>query len=106
MTSQEKRLWYSYLKKLPYNFRRQKVINIYIVDFYCDEKKLAIEIDGDQHHNTEKAVLKDTNRDKYLNQLGIKILRFTNYEIDARFENVCKTIEQSLIPIGSSPYVQ
>ena len=93
MTSQERRLWYSFLKNLPLHFRRQKIIDIYIVDFYCDEIKLAIEIDGDQHYNTQNNVENDRVRDEYLHRLGIKVLRYTNYEITANFNRVCEEIQ-------------
>ena len=46
MTSQERKLWYDGLIKLPWKFRRQKVIGHYIIDFYCAETKIAIEVDG------------------------------------------------------------
>lgn len=96
MTEQERRLWYGFLRYLPKRFRRQKVIDIYIVDFYCDEIKLAIEIDGEQHYNTKEAVEKDKVRDEYLNKLGIKVLRYTNHEINCKFNEVCDEITKHL----------
>ena len=51
MTVAEKKLWYEYLRGLPLNFLRQKVIDNYIVDFYCIAAKIVIEIDGDSHGN-------------------------------------------------------
>ncbi|MBR2108830.1 MAG: endonuclease domain-containing protein [Ruminococcus sp.] len=97
MTVQERRLWYGFLKNLPVHFRRQKVIDIYIVDFYCDELKLAIEIDGDQHYNSQDKVDNDKTRDNYLNRLGIKVLRYTNYEITANFNKVCNEIKSYIV---------
>ena len=61
-------------------FYRQKSIGNYIVDFYCPKAKLVIEIDGRQHHEKEGAE-KDEVRDKYLESLGLKVLRFTNAEV-------------------------
>ena len=53
MTKEEKHLWYDFLKKLPQIVHRQKVIGNYIVDFYCAEAKLVIELDGTQHRTKE-----------------------------------------------------
>ena len=53
MTSEEKHLWYDFLKRLPYNVRRQHNIENYIVDFYIAEKKVVIEVDGRQHLSFE-----------------------------------------------------
>lgn len=49
MTKEERRLWFDFLRDLPIRVRRQKIIGNYIVDFYCAEKHLAIELDGSQH---------------------------------------------------------
>lgn len=49
MTKQERHLWYDFLKLLPQQFKRQKVIGRYIVDFYCAGAKLVVELDGSQH---------------------------------------------------------
>ena len=49
MTKEERHLWYDFLKLRPENFNRQKVIGKYIVDFYCAEARLVIELDGSQH---------------------------------------------------------
>ena len=51
MTKEEKRLWYEFLKKLPVTVNRQKVIGNYIVDFYCAQANIVIELDGSQHYN-------------------------------------------------------
>ena len=48
MTAQEKRLWYGYLREYPVQFRRQKQIDRFIVDFYCAAARLVIEVDGFQ----------------------------------------------------------
>jgi very-short-patch-repair endonuclease len=58
-------------------FRRQYSIDYYILDFYCPEEKLCIELDG-QHHYTEAGRTSDVARDKYLLECGIKTLRFAN----------------------------
>ena len=53
MTRQEKHLWYDFLKNLPITVNRQKIFENYIVDFYCAEYKLVIELDGSQHFEDE-----------------------------------------------------
>ena len=72
-------------------FRRQAGLGPYIVDFYCPKCKIVIEIDGSSHLN-RKAKLKDTKRDKYLQSNGIKVLRFTNYDVIHKVEMVIEKI--------------
>jgi len=70
-------LW-TYLKKSQLKgtkFRRQQSISNYIVDFYCPEKKLAIELDGDFHFD-EEVEKYDRERTNFINKLGIKVLQF------------------------------
>ena len=95
MTKEEKHLWYDYLK--PYRqsfgvaFTRQKVLDRYIVDFYCPRAKLVIELDGSQHY-TESAEKYDADRTIFLNSLGIEVLRYSNRDIQTRFQDVCNDI--------------
>ncbi len=91
MTKEERLLWYEFLKSLPITFNRQKVIGNYIVDFYCAFVKIVIEIDGSQHFSEENIVL-DKERDKYLNSLGLRVLRYNNLEIKRNFKGVCEDI--------------
>ena len=95
MTPQERHLWYDFLKDLPIQFRRQKQIGPYIVDFYCYDKGIVIEIDGSQHYEPE-AVQYDARRDDYLRSLGLKVMRFSNLDINLRFREVCQTIWNEL----------
>ena len=88
MTKEEKHLWYDFLKKLSYTINRQKVIGIYIVDFYCAEAKIAIELDGSQHYEQE-VKKKDAERDSLLSEQGITVLRYTNLEVNSNFDGVC-----------------
>lgn len=95
MTKQERHLWYDFLKTLPITFHRQKVLGNYIVDFYCASKKIVIELDGSQHfENTGKS--KDEIRDKYLQNLGIKVLRYSNLDVDSNFYGVCIDILKNI----------
>ena len=92
MTSEEKHLWYDFLKNYKIQFYRQKVIGNYIVDFYCRRAKLAIEIDGAQHYESDAAKY-DLRRTEYLNSEGIAVLRFLNGDVTRRFESVCAQID-------------
>ncbi len=91
MTKEERHLWYDFLKTLPFTVNRQKVIGEYIVDFYIATSKIVIELDGSQHYDY-KGVESDLKRDKYLNSLGIKVLRYSNLEINQKFKAVCQDI--------------
>ena len=95
MTKEERHLWYDFLKRLPVTFNRQKVIGRYIVDFYCAEKKLAIELDGTQHF-LEDGKRADMERDAYLRSVGLTILRYSNRDINQQFTCVCNDILQHL----------
>ena len=95
MTKEEKHLWYDFLKKLPITVNRQKVIGEYIVDFYCAEARLVIELDGSQH-GSKKGLQEDKKRDTYLNSLGIKVVRYPNLHITRYFDAVCKDIIKRL----------
>lgn len=76
-------------------FRRQFSIGNYILDFYCRKLKLGIELDGNFHF-TELGQEKDRERDKYLNELGITIMRFENGLIMKRSETVLSLIEDKI----------
>ena len=65
---------------LGYDFDRQKPIDNYIVDFYCRTLKLAIEIDG-QSHEHEEVAINDKKRQKRLEDLGVRFLRFDDLQI-------------------------
>ena len=73
-------------------FKRQVLIDRYIVDFYCHEKKLIIEIDGGQHNQDNKRV-SDLHRKQYLENNGYLLLRFWNSEIDENLDGVLEKIK-------------
>ncbi len=91
MTSEEKHLWYDFLKKLPVTVNRQKNIGNYIVDFFIAQNRIVIELDG-QGHGFDENVVKDKNRDEDFANLGITVLRYTNNDINQRFNSVCQDI--------------
>jgi len=95
MTKEERHLWYDFLKSLPCNIHRQKVIGDYIVDFYCASAKIVIELDGSQHYD-EKGQKSDQIRDAYLSSLGITVLRYSNHDVNTNFEGVCTDIMRHL----------
>jgi very-short-patch-repair endonuclease len=96
MTRQERHLWYDFLSTYSVRFQRQKTIGQYIVDFYCHRAKLAVELDGSQHY-TQEAMDYDLRRSEALNAQGVKVLRFTNTDIDRNFEAVCEAIFHAVL---------
>jgi len=95
-TQQEIMLWIRLKNsQLGYKFRRQHSIGGYIVDFYCPIRKLVIEIDGSQHYE-KNAVEYDAVRSNYLEGLNLKILRFSNGDINANIEGVLMKIRSEL----------
>ncbi len=95
MTRQERHLWYDCLNTCPVRFRRQKQFGYYIVDFYCAERKLVVEVDGSQHYEPEERA-RDDERTAYLESLGLRVVRFSNHDIDAHFNAVCEAIDAIL----------
>ena len=95
MTEQEKKLWYQYLRHYPVRFYKQRILLSFIVDFYCSEAKLVIEVDGAQHY-TDQGKAYDEERTFMLEQFGLKIIRFSNYEVDHSFEEVCRMIDHEI----------
>ena len=91
MTKEERHLWYDFLKFQSFSVHRQKVFGRYVVDFYIASARLAIELDGSQHYE-EEGLKSDYIRDRYLKSLGIKVLRYTNLDVQQRFAGVCDDI--------------
>ncbi len=91
MTKEEIHLWLDFLKKLPVTVNRQKNIGNYIVDFFIASKRVVIEIDGLQHTMPENQ-RSDNKKDEELYNLGIKVLRYTNFDINNNFNAVCEDI--------------
>lgn len=93
MTDQERRLWFCFLRKYPVKFVRQRPIGSYVADFYCSDAKLIVEIDGSQHY-TDEGKKHDDNRTYVINQYGVEVLRFSNYDVDTNFQGVCYEIDR------------
>ena len=92
-TKEEEILWSKIRNnKLGYKFKRQHSIGGYILDFYCSERKLIIEIDG-ASHNTKEAKEYDEIRDKYFYELGYVTVRFLNDDVKDKIEEVLAKIK-------------
>jgi len=92
MTDAENLLWSKLRRKQlkGYQFYRQKTIGKYIVDIYCPNAHLVIELDGGQHYS-ESGKEKDSIRDNVLTKMGVKVLRFSDREV---FENINGVMER------------
>ena len=94
-TRQERRLWYDFLSGYPVRCHRQKIIGSYIVDFFCPQAKLVIELDG-AHHLQPAQLEYDAERTNYLAACGYHTIRFGNHRIDRDFTAVCDEIDREI----------
>ena len=96
MTEAEKKLWiHINNKQLGYRFKPQHPVSRFIADFYCHKAKLIIEVDGEIHLGRKEKEY-DVNREAVLKRFGIKVIRFTNNEIENSVEEVVKKIREHL----------
>lgn len=96
-TKAEIRLW-TYLKGkqlMGYDFHRRKPIDSYIVGFFCNKLKLAIELDG-YTHSFEEVYEKDKRKKQKLDEIGIKVLRYKDDDIMSNIEGVLEDIKDSI----------
>ena len=98
-TEAEAQLWkvIQHSKLEGRKFRRQHSAGYYILDFYCPEERLAIEIDGDSHEKDESR-LYDKSRTEFLESKRIRVLRFKNDEVYNNLESVIEHIRKSFKP--------
>ncbi len=104
MTKEERHLWYDFLKTYPVQIRRQHIIQNYIVDFYCYQAQLVIELDGNQHC-TPEGLEYDRRRTALLESQGLKVMRISNLDVMRRFRSVCEGIDleiQKRLPLGEA----
>ena len=80
--------------------KRQHPILFFVADFYCHKAKLVIEIDGG-YHNTPEQYCYDVTREHELEELGLKVIRFTNEQVFNDIENLLKIIEQEILARGT-----
>ncbi len=94
MTPSEARLWQRLRagRLDGFHFRRQQVIGPFIADFYCHQADLVVEVDGSVH---QKQVEYDLARDRYLQERGLRVLRFTNQDVERNLEAVLTEILQA-----------
>lgn len=101
MTLAEKKLWYEYLRTCRLRILRQRPIDQFIVDFYCPQLKMVIEVDGESHF-TEDGQVYDTARTNRLGAYGLKVVRFTNEQVLYDFESVCECLQCLMIDSSNS----
>ena len=87
-----------------YQFSRQKIILNYIVDFYCSKLKLVIEVDGESHIDKWNEI--DIPRQKQLEKLGLKVLRFNNNDVLHNLECVVSKVEETISQIEANNNVR
>jgi very-short-patch-repair endonuclease len=97
MTDVERLLWSKIrMRQLNgYQFYRQRIIQDYIVDFYCPRARLVIEVDGGQHYSG-KVAKTDRKRDEDLRKLGLKVLRFADTDVLKNIDGVVETILENM----------
>jgi cyclase len=101
VTDTEMILWGRLKEYFPsYKFRRQHPISLYVVDFYCHQLKLIIEIDG-SIHNKEDVKLNDIERQKNLESLNLEVIRFSVDEVRFRLNEVMESINKQISNIKS-----
>jgi very-short-patch-repair endonuclease len=104
MTDAERLIWSKIRRKQlgDFQFYRQKNIGHYIVNFYCSKGKLIVEIDGGQHYESD-GMIKDRERDLYLQMLGFTVLRFSDIDILKNIDGVIERILEHLKILPSPP---
>ena len=95
MTPQERKLWYLFLRSYPIKIYKQRIIESFIVDFYCAQARLVIELDGSQYY-TIQGRLYDDDRSQIIRQYDLLVLRFSNSDIEQHFSAVCEQIHQTI----------
>lgn len=93
-TPAERRLWFGVLRAHPVKFRRQVPLLGYVLDFYAPSARLCVELDGTSHDSGE-AQAYDAERTRVLEAAGIRVLRFTNAEVQNNLEAVALLIGQA-----------
>ncbi|WP_302343327.1 endonuclease domain-containing protein [uncultured Ruminococcus sp.] len=92
-----------FLRYRQENWKRQRAIDGYIVDFFCYSARLVIELDGSQHY-TEEGEEYDSIRTEVLERYQLEVMRFLNSEVDRNFDYVCLAIEEKVRERTGSPF--
>jgi very-short-patch-repair endonuclease len=105
MTRHEVKLWVRLreLRELGFHFRRQSPIARYVVDFECRRRRLVVEVDGMQH-GFDRGRTRDLVRDQALKQLGYRVLRFANPDIEQNMDGVLEVIRLALLSDINEPH--
>jgi very-short-patch-repair endonuclease len=94
MSPIERKLWYALRDdQLGASFRRQHPVGPYVLDFYCASARLAIELDGDDHAARAES---DSRRTRFINQQGIRVIRFSNRDVCSNLQGVKESIALEL----------
>ena len=96
MTSEERKLWFNFLRRYPVRILRQKVIGDYVVDFYCAKAKLVIEVDGG-YHKEGMQKKSDAMREEKLRGYGVAVMRVANEAVEKDFDGVCQQINAEIL---------
>ena len=102
MTKEERTLWFQFLRSYPVRFLRQKVIDNYVVDFYCAKAKLVVELDGSQHYS-DSGIQHDKIRTECIEQHGLTVIRIPNNAVNENFSGVCQYIEKAVADALRNP---
>ena len=94
-TKAERKVWFEFLRTYHPQWYRQRIVGNFILDFYCPKAQLTIEVDGGQHYEDEVAK-QDDQRSVILKSLGIRTMRFTNFEVIDNFDQVCLAIDEEV----------
>ena len=97
MTGPEQQLWLK-LRARQFQglkFRRQHGIGPYIVDFYCPDQSLVIELDGESHAEPHQ-ILKDQQRDTYLRSIGLQVIRYSNTDVASNLDGILADLQARL----------
>lgn len=100
-TPQEQKLWQCLRNKQLYGlkFRRQHPLGRFILDFFCHRHGLVVEIDGHSHANPEQQRY-DAARTEWLEQQGLRVIRFSNRQVDTNIEGVLEEIAAQCAPLN------
>jgi len=96
MTPAERKLWFEFLNDNQFKFLRQHPIDNFIVDFYCSNLRLVIEVDGDSHDEPE-TIEADKKRDGILRDVyGLNVIRVSNNDVIKNFDGVCQLLDEKI----------
>ena len=96
MTPQERKLWYLFLRDFPVKIYKQRIVGSFVVDFDCHAAKLVVEVDGGQHRTAQGRAY-DQQRTLVLEKYGLSVLRFSNVDVERRFEWACEQIAGEIV---------